>query len=99
MRDHLREQDSAGPSAFRLLLRPLSDQRGAFEKLQAFGVPSGTFCSIYPRALRELTSVVQGSKKVVKLSDAMAPEVVRTSDSKKFLALTPVLYPGNRRLR
>eukprot|EP00904_Undaria_pinnatifida_P000378 jgi/Undpi1/10340/HiC_scaffold_29.g12790.m1 len=45
---HRKEKDQAGPSAFSLLLRLLStyfdngDQGRAFEKLQAFGVPTGT---------------------------------------------------------
>ena len=97
---HLREKDNAGPSAFRLLLRLLSthfdhsDQGRAFEALQAFGVPTGTVYSIYLRVLRELTSVVQGSEKVFKPSDAMVLKVVRTSVSRQFPALAPVLYPG-----
>ena len=97
--DHLREKDTAGPSAFRLLLRLLSthfdhgDQGRAFEKLQAFGIPTGSVYSIYLRALRELTSVVQGSEKGFKPSDAMVLEVVRTSVSRQVPASTPVLYP------
>ena len=56
VRYHLREKDTAGPSAFRLLLRLLSthfdhgDQGSAFETLQAFGVTTGTVYSIYLRA-------------------------------------------------
>ena len=70
-----------------------------FEKLQAFGVPTGTkystYYSTYLRAFRELASVVQGTEKVCRPSDAMVIEVVRTSVSRQFPALTPVLYPGD----
>ena len=100
MRTHLDHKDGSGPSTFRLLLRLMSthfdhgDQGRAFEKLQAFGVPTGTVYSVYLRALRELTLVVQGTERVFKPSDAMALEVLRTSVSREFPVLTPVLYPG-----
>ena len=100
MRIHLKEKDQAGPSAFSLLLRLLSthldngDQGRAFEKLQAFGVPTGTVYSIYLRALIEFISVVQGTERVFEPSDAVVIEVVRTSHSRQFSSLTPVLYPG-----
>ena len=98
MHDHLRLKDDSGPSASSLLLRLLSthfdhgDQGRAFEKLQAFGVPTGTVYSTYLRALGEVASVVQGEN-VCRPSDVI--EVVRTSVSRQFLALTPVLYPGS----
>ena len=96
VRGHLRKKDAAGRSVFRLLLHLLStqiqgDQGRAFQTLQAFGAPTGTVYSVYFRALRELTSVVQGSEKVFKPSDAMVSEVMRISVSRQFPALTPVL--------
>ena len=57
------------------------------------GAPTGAVYSAYLRALRELTSVVQGTEKV-KPSDTMAFEVVRTSVSRQYPTLTPALYPG-----
>ena len=99
MRRHLLEDDS-GPSAFRLLLRLLSshfdhgEQGRAFERLQAFGVPTGTLFSIFLRAAKELVSVVQGTETVFKPSDAMVLEIVRTSVSRQFPVLSPMLYPG-----
>ena len=100
VRDHLRETDAGGPSAVGLLLLLMrthfvhGDQSRAFEKLQAFGGPTSTMYSIFLRALGDLTSVVQGSENVFKRSVAMVLEVVRTSVSRQFPALTPVLYPG-----
>ena len=100
MQNHLELKDDAGPSAFHLLLRLLTthfdngDQGLAFEKLQAFGVPTGTVFSVYLRAYRELTSFVQGTEKICRPSDGMVLEIVRSSVSRQFPALTPVLYPG-----
>lgn len=55
-----------------------------------------SYCYYYycTKTKRELTSVVQGSEKVLKPSDAMVLEVVRASVSRRFSALAPVLYPG-----
>ena len=57
-------------------------------------MPTGTVYSIYLRTLKELISVVQGTERVFKPSDAVVIEIVRTSHSRQFPSLTPVLYPG-----
>lgn len=70
------------------------DQGRVFERLQAFGVPTGTTLSVFLRASTELVSAVQGTEKSFKLSDAMVLGVVRTSLSREFPVLVPMPHPG-----
>ena len=73
--------DDSGPSAYRKLLSLLTahfddgDQGRAFEQLHSFGVPDLTEFSAFLRAFKQRVSIVQGTERLFKPSDAMVIEI------------------------
>lgn len=92
--------NTAGPSAYRKLLSLLTahfddgDQGRAFEQLHTFGVPDNTEFGRFLRAFKQRVSIVQGTERVFKPSDAMVIEVARGVVSRQYPSLMPTLYPG-----
>ena len=92
--------DDSGPSAYRKLLSLLTahfddgDQGRAFEQLHSFGVPDLTEFSAFLRAFKQRVSIVQGTERLFKPSDAMVIEIVRGVVSRQYPSLMPTLYPG-----
>ena len=90
--------DDSGPSAYRKLLSLLTahfddgDQGRAFEQLHSFGVPDLTEFSAFLRAFKQRVSIVQGTERLFKPSDAMVIEIVRGVVSRQYPSLMPVSY-------
>ena len=74
--NHL-EQDNKGPSAFKLFLRLLTshfDKGGqslGFTQLYSYGVFTNMAFAVYFRGAEDDVSIVQGTEKVFKPTDAM----------------------------
>ena len=75
--------DDSGPSAYKKRLSLLTahfddgDQGRAFEQLNSFGVPDLTEFSAFLRAFKQRVTIVQGTERLFKPSDAMVIEIVR----------------------
>ena len=91
---------NSGPSAYRKLLGLFTarcddgDQGRAFEQLNTFGVPNLTEFSAFLRAFKQRVSIVQGTERLFKPSDAIVIEIVRSVASRQYPSLMPTLYPG-----
>ena len=92
--------DDSGPSAYKKPLSLLTahfdggDQGRAFEQLNTFGVPDHTEFSAFLRAFKQRVSIVQGTERLFKPSDAMVIEIVRGVVSRQYPSPMLTLYPG-----
>ena len=100
VRNHL-NHDNKGPSAFKLLLRLLTshfdtgDQSLGFTQLHSYGVPTNTDFAVFFRGAKDVVSIVQGTERIIKPTDAMVVEYFRLRVSQQFPALMPILCPGS----
>jgi len=98
--DRCLDAGSDGPSAFKLLLKLLSehfdtsDTSDSYSRLQSFGCVDGTPFSQYLRSFKLLVSSISGSERTLAPSSGMIIEIVRTSVCRQFPTLAPLLYPG-----
>ena len=71
------------------------DPGRAFEQPNTFGIPNATGLSTFLRAVKQRVSMVQGTERSFKPSDAMIIETARGIVSRQYPSLMSTLYPGH----